>query len=260
MPCESSCRHAVLRPLSCVKHREKQAIGRCYKQHRVALPLAFILRNIFSDTLSEARFQRHVVRGKSSTTSSRQPALGNQLLATSRPQPVLGCQFSAPSMPSPAILASRMRQSAFLRSLGKRLSTPPPWEGGHLPHWRGTLSEQAAASGGRSTPAEAQRGWGGLQPGLRRIQGLLNKADLLYRGGSERIAAINRTQLGGHPTPKGPPLPSWQACVQASILVTLSLRPVAAIAKRSPAGKTGVSATPSASSACRRRGVVPTAP
>ena len=171
MPCESSCQHAVLRPLSCVKHREKQAIGRCYKQHRVALPLAFILRNVFSGTFSatrfqrnvfsgtvvsgtvvsgtfsEERFQRDVFSGKSSATSSRlpvlgnkfsatsrpQPVLGNQLSATSRPQPVLGCQFSAPSMPSPAILASRMRQSAFLRSLGKRLSTPPPLGGRSSP-------------------------------------------------------------------------------------------------------------------------------
>jgi hypothetical protein len=94
MPCESSCQHAVLRPLSCVKHREKQAIGRCYKQHRVALPLAFILRNVFSDTLSEARFQRHVVRGKSSTTSSRQPALGNKSSATSSRLPVLGAKHA----------------------------------------------------------------------------------------------------------------------------------------------------------------------
>jgi hypothetical protein len=36
-------------------------------------------------------------------------------------------------MPSPAILASRMRQSAFLRSLGKRLSTPPPLGGRSSP-------------------------------------------------------------------------------------------------------------------------------
>ena len=152
MPCESSCQHAVLRPLSCVKHREKQAIGRCYKQHRVALPLAFILRNVFSDTFSAERFQRNrcqrnVFRGTFSAASLRQPVLCNKFSATSRPQPVLGCQFSAasswqpvlgcqfsaPSMPSPAILASRMRQSAFLRSLGKRLSTPPPLGGRSSP-------------------------------------------------------------------------------------------------------------------------------
>ena len=113
MPCESSCQHAVLRPLSCVKHREKQAIGRCYKQHRVALPLAFILRNVFSGTFSAtrfqrnvfsgtvvsgtfsaARFQRDVFSGKSSATSSRLPVLGNKSSATSSRLPVLGAKHA----------------------------------------------------------------------------------------------------------------------------------------------------------------------
>ena len=156
MPCESSCRHAVLRPLSCVKHREKQAIGRCYKQHRVALPLAFTLRHVFSDTLSEARFQRHVVRGKSSATSSWQPALGNKSSATSSRLQVLGAKHAVTRH-----LGDKDALERFLAFLGETPEhTAPLWDGGHLPPWRGTLSEQAAASGGRSTPAEAQRGWG----------------------------------------------------------------------------------------------------
>jgi len=147
MPCESSCQHAVLRPLSCVKHREKQAIGRCYKQHRVALPLAFILRNVCSGTfsatrfqrnvvsgtfsaepLSAARFQRHVFRGtfseerfqrqvfgnQFSAASSRQQVLGNKSSATSSRLPVLGNQFSAASSRLPVLGAKH----AVTRHLG----------------------------------------------------------------------------------------------------------------------------------------------
>ena len=114
MPCESSCRHAVLRPLSCVKHREKQAIGRCYKQHRVALPLAFILRNVFSGTFSATRFQRHVFRGTFSEGRFQRQVFGNQLLATSSWQQVVRNQFSATRSRLPVLGAKH----AVTRHLG----------------------------------------------------------------------------------------------------------------------------------------------
>jgi hypothetical protein len=133
MPCESSCQHAVLRPLSCVKHREKQAIGRCYKQHRVALPLAFILRNVFSGTFSAtrfqrnvfsgtvvsgtfsaARFQRNVFRGTFSEGRFQRQVFGNQFSAASSRQQVLGNKSSATSSRLPVLGAKH----AVTRHLG----------------------------------------------------------------------------------------------------------------------------------------------
>ncbi len=120
MPCESSCQHAVLRPLSCVKHREKQTIGRCYKQHRVALPLAFILRNVFSGTFSATRFQRDVFRGTFSEGCFQRQVFGNQFSATSSRQQVVRNQFSAASSRQPALGNKSSATSSRLPVLGAK--------------------------------------------------------------------------------------------------------------------------------------------